>query len=421
MPQHLKYLAIFYFMLLLLLGGNSTINAQRKVDSISIQKNWRTKDKIILRELEFHVGDQPDSLRYEQSKKKLWNLGNFAEVKFEMDTLSNGNLHIDITARDAFTLVPILAYGGNKEEFNLTLGVNDNNFLGRNIGLNLVGSTGTNKISYNLGVNIPRQLLYKNMTLSFNSSLGENIFTTYKDREAAAHLGIKQKSIGFSIGNPHHTDFSYTFSPDLGVSVFSHRTDSSLVDDSLPVSQNYDIAYLSLSLSESIGIINYYRHQKDGYLLSIGTSAGIGLNSESSFYQTIRGSVQYHHLFNKVVQLSTLFRTGYTTSNYISLMYHLGASDIKGIRYGEVAGKAYYSGYLGGHFTYINKKWFAIEHSLFLNIGNGCNTYSDLYSSRPMIAIGTGVEFRIPMIPWLYLRFHFSYAGENSNWFNMEF
>ena len=421
MPVTYKNLLRFVSFLILTCLHITSLSAQRRIDSISIVKNWRTKDKIILRELMFQKGDCPDSLLYEQSKKKLWNLGNLAEVKFRSDTLANGNLHLEITARDAFTLVPILAYSGNKEEFNLTLGVNDNNFLGRNIGLDLVGSTGTNKVSYNLGVRIPRQLLYKNMTLGFSSSVGENVYTTYNNREAVAHLGVKQKNIGFSIGNPYHTDFSYSFSPNLGISVFSHQTDTSIVDQTLLIRQEYEIAYLSFSLSESIGIINRFRHQKDGYLFDMGASAGMGLNNQSTFYYTISGGAQYHKLFNQVVQLSLQYKTGFTSSDFLSLQHHLGASDIKGILYGQVAGKAYYTGYLGGHFTYINKKWFAIEHSLFMNIGNATNHYGNLYTSNPVMAVGTGVEFRIPMIPWLYLRFHFTYAGKGSNWFNMEF
>ncbi|MBI9063663.1 MAG: hypothetical protein JEZ14_16900 [Marinilabiliaceae bacterium] len=391
------------------------------VDSIIIEKNWRTKDKIILRELEFGVGDQPTNETIEQSIQKIWNIGNFAEVSYRQDTLNDGRRLFKITARDALTIVPILSYSGNKNDYNLSLGVSDNNFLGRNIGLNLVGSTGTNGVSYNFGIKLPRQLLYKNMTLSVNSSMGHNTYTRYANREAVSHVAIRQKSFGLHVGNPNHTDFSYTFSPDLDVSLFNHQTDTSLVDASLPFSQEYNVTYLSIGMSESVGIINQKRHQKDGYSFHLSTGFNIGLNGESPYYQTISGGGQYHKLFNRVVQLSSSFSTGYTTANTTSLKHHLGSGQVKGILFGEISGKSYYSAALGGYFTYLNSKWLAVVHSIYFNAGNGTEKYPDLFTTHPLMAVGTGAELRVPMVPWLSIRFHFTYSGKNSNWFNMEF
>ncbi len=54
----------------------------------------------------------------------------------------------------------------NPERFKLGVGIEDNNFLGCNITLELNGNIGTYGKNFNFGIEIPRKLLYKNMTLS---------------------------------------------------------------------------------------------------------------------------------------------------------------------------------------------------------------------------------------------------------------
>jgi outer membrane protein insertion porin family len=55
-------------------------NSQSYVEQIVIQGNNRTKDKVIRRELAVHPGEIYDSVRAEQSKKRLENLGYFEKV-----------------------------------------------------------------------------------------------------------------------------------------------------------------------------------------------------------------------------------------------------------------------------------------------------------------------------------------------------
>ena len=131
-----------------------------KIDSIKINKNWRTRDKIILRELQFNPGETIDKNCLNNSINQIWNIGNFAQVDYTIDTLSNKRHLLNINAKDAFTLLPIFSFSGNRQDYNLALGVKDNNFLGRNISLTLAGNLGTSRKDYNVEISIPRQLLY---------------------------------------------------------------------------------------------------------------------------------------------------------------------------------------------------------------------------------------------------------------------
>src|SRR3989339_1933926 len=47
--------------------------APRRADTVIVERNWRTREKIILAELEFHQGDTVNPENLEKSLKKIWN------------------------------------------------------------------------------------------------------------------------------------------------------------------------------------------------------------------------------------------------------------------------------------------------------------------------------------------------------------
>lgn len=398
------------------LSGNKKI----KIDSIRIDKNWRTKKAIILDELGIKSGDSINQGSLDTMMIRLWNIGNFAKVGYELDTLPNKNILLHVMAKDALTIVPILSFSGNKQDWSLSVGMTDNNFLGRNIRLNVQGTIGTNAKNFNLGITVPRQLMYKNMSVSGKILYGQGNNWRIENGEKQSGVAYTKKQISGGIANPWHEDFKYRFSPDIGWSLFQHVADSNLLETEVPLTNNYTINYATFSIGESIGYIKRKRHQKDGFQASLGIGAGIGLDKNSPFYYTIGAGANYYKLFNKVVQFSAKYTTGYTSSTIPSLLYYRGASDVKGIITGEISGQSYYAAYLGWHFTYINRDWFAMEQSFYLNWGKGSDNYMDLYRSDPLYGVGTGFYFNIPMIPWLGMRMYFTYSGKKSNWFRLE-
>jgi outer membrane protein assembly factor BamA len=77
-----------------------------------------------------------------------------------------------LQAKDAFTLLPYLSFSGTSNDFNLGIGIEDDNFLGRNISFKIRGNIGSYGKNYNVGLEIPRQLLYKNMTIALQALNG---------------------------------------------------------------------------------------------------------------------------------------------------------------------------------------------------------------------------------------------------------
>lgn len=391
-----------------------------RIDSIDIQKNWRTKNRIILNELGIRPGMVITKRTLEEGIIKIWNVGNFSDVKYFIETFQNNRTLLTIVAKDAITIVPIVSFSGNKEDFKLTLGVSDNNFLGKNLKLGLVGSYGSNVKDLQVRFGIPRQLLYKNMAIYGRFTYGHNEQYRYDNGEKISGVGYDKLEIGTSISNPWNEDFKYTFSPDLGITYFQHTTDSIFNLPDIPPN-GYKVNYLNLSFSESIGYIAKKRHQRDGYLISGAIGAGIGLDGHSPHYISLGLSATYNKLFNRIVQLRSQFSTAYTTSEVPSLIFYKGGNDVKGLLYGEISGKAYYTAYIGGHFTYVNRNWFAMEQSLFVNWGNGKDIYMDIFTTAPLGSIGTGLSFMVPMIPWLYVNFFYTISNGHNPGFSIDF
>lgn len=394
------------------------------IDSLVIKRNWRTRERIILEELEFSAGDKVSLETIKRSMDKVWNTGNFATVRYTIDTLEDGRHLMTLVARDVFTIYPLLSINGNRQDYKIGLGMVDENFLGRNIRLNLRAGFASTGNDWDFRIQIPRQLLYKNMTLEFGNRFGYRIYSRIVDREVQYVTPFDLLEVYGSIGNPWHKDYQYTFSPNLGWKYFRHKINSSLLDPDelqIPHPEDYNYNGLLINLSESVGTINRKRHRLDGYSAGVSTGFGIGLDRNSPYFQTLGLSAQYHRSFNRIFQLSGSFRTSYTTSNVPSLQFYKGATDIKGYRTGEIHGKSIYSVYLGLHMTYFSMNWLALEHAIYVNWGNGSDKYFDLYRTRQLASVGTSFRLMIPMVPFIYAQFSFTYSGPGSNWFDFKF
>lgn len=394
------------------------------IDSISIKRNWRTKDRIIMEELEFKAGEQVSINTIETSLDKVWNTGNFATVRYRIDTLEDGRHLMVLTARDVFPIYPILSIQGNRQDYKIGLGLIDENFLGRNIRLSIRAGLNTTGNDWDFKISLPRQLLYKNMVLDFGSRFGHRMYSRIEDREAIYITAFDLLEVYGNIGNPWHQDYTYVFSPDLGWKYFRHHSNRSLLDSTelaLPHPENYSYQGLEIKLSESIGTVNRKRHRKDGYQASISTGFGIGLDTESPYFQTVGMGLEYHKTFNRILQFSGKFNTAYTSSDISSLQYYRGALDIRGYRTGEIYGKSFYSVYMGLHMTYFSFDWLALEHSLYVNWGNGADKFFDLFRTKQLASVGTSFRFMIPMVPFIYAQFSFTYSGPGSNWFDFQF
>ncbi len=437
-PNHRIILTIvlFSFQAFYLKALNSEIDSLKpiltdsltsiQIDTVTLERNWRTKDKIIMNEIEFEPGKTYRKGEIDTMVLKVDNIGNFVTVDHRLNKMDDGRNNLTIVAKDAFTVYPIFKYDGNSEDFKLDIGLKDENFLGRNMTLKVKYGHYSTGDRIDVNFQVPRQLLYKNMTLEFGTKKGDSKFYQWEDNKKQSVIAYDYFEIYGKIGHPNHQDFEYVFSPNLEYKYFRHQTNPELLDSAdynlpEPVYEYYTYNCLQLALYESIGKVNWKRFRKDGHLIYVRPFVGIGLDKESPAFFKFEYGAQYYKIFNKWFQFSSDFDSGITTSNVPSNWYYKGSDDVFGYKTGEITGKCFYKLYVGVNFTYFNHEWFALEHTVFGNIGNGADKYFDLFTTSQKASIGTSFLFKIPMVKFFQMKFSFSYAGKNSNWFDFEF
>jgi hypothetical protein len=258
------------------------------------------------------------------------------------------------------------------------------------------------------------------MTLRSGFSYGTAQKVKYENRQPITGVAYVQENFYFSAGNPWHTDYRYTFSPDLSVGYFSHRTDTALLTMEIPAEADYTASYLTISLNESVGLINRVRHQEDGYQVSAGAGYGLSLNSGNPSYFSLGAGARYARLFNRFIQYNAAVSAGFTTAELPSVINYLGPDNVKGIVTGERWGTTIWSASTGIEVTYINRDWFAIEQAFFVNAGNAGSRIPDLVAKTPLMSAGTSLRFMVPFVPWLAISFHYAWRGGSDHWYSID-
>jgi hypothetical protein len=381
----------------------------RRADTIILERNWRTRDRIILSELEFEIGDTvtPESLSL--SLKKIWNLQNFASVAYRWDTLSGRRSALILVARDALTVNPVI--GGRMQLPDLTVkaGIADRNFLGRNIRLEVRGQYSSEEPLFGeIRMTIPRQLLWKNM------SAGASV-----RREDIRIDQVISDQAFISIVNPFHQDYHFTFTPDLETGIIRHKSVPAFEfqRDSLP---RINRSFWFFRLTESVGTVTHRRHQEEGFNITAMIGAGIGLHTDTRSYFQSSIRTEYHHLISPQLQLSILWRSVFTTTAYESFWTRYGPGQIRGIEYGELTGPLMQLASAGCYYTWLNRDYLAVEQSVFVQFASAWPAAGDWFEIKRHYAIGTGFQFTIPMYPAASILISFSFNPGTNNWFYLE-
>lgn len=381
----------------------------RRADTIILERNWRTRDKIILSELEFAVGDTVTPENLALSLKKLWNLQNFASVGYRWDSLPDGRSALILTTRDALTIIPIIGGRIQAPDETIKAGIADRNFLGRNIRLELRGQYSSNEPSFGeVKVTIPRQLLWKNM------SLGAGL-----RREDLNFDWIISDQAFISIVNPYHEDYRFTFSPDLETGLIRHRQIKpfGLDEDNF---QPYSRPFWYFRVTESVGTVTHRRHQEEGYNITGMVGASIGLNAGTRNFVEGSISAEYHILITQQLQFSTKWEGHYSSTEYKSFWTRYGPGNIRGIEYGEFTGPLMQLASTGLYYTWLNWDYLAVEQSVFVQYASAMTSIGDWSSIKRHYAIGTAFQFTIPMYPAASVLISFSYNPHRYNWFYLE-
>lgn len=172
------------------------------IEQVIIKGNKKTKDKVIRRELVIKEGELFDSEKMQVSREKVYNLGYFKEVNFDVRPGTKDgymNLIVDVEEQPTGTISLGGGYGSTSG-FSIFADVKENNFLGNGQTVGVKFEYGPEKISATLSFQ-ERWLL--DYPVGFNSSIFYYIYQ-YETSSIFSNSGetsnYKKQGIGYSLG-----------------------------------------------------------------------------------------------------------------------------------------------------------------------------------------------------------------------------
>lgn len=382
-------------------GGKSYI------EKITISGNTKTKNKVILRELLFKVGDMFDGKKLEQSRQKLINLGFFEYVKFDILPGSEENkkvLNIEVKEGKTGNLIFSMAYG-NKPGLFGTIEFTKNNLLGKGYSTNVKSEFGKRLLNYEIGFTDP----YFRDT---PTSVGFDIWDT-TEKEGNEYTNKRRGGdirVGRPIGVYNHIYFKYKYDKTAMLDVKSDAPTSirewveKWGDGRYVVSSSLAIRFVrDTKRGEDIIF-----HPTAGHKIELSNEfAGSFLGGDIDFYKpTFEGSWYIPSFWKFVLVLHT--KLGLVTN----LAKNGEIPDYEKFRIGgpySVRGykdRSIYPKVGGGNSMFIGNVEYrfpigeGLFGCLFADVGNSWEETSDITSfSNLKYGLGLGIRFKSPIGP----------------------
>ena len=188
------------------------------VERIDIFGNYITEENVIRNSLLIDEGDAYNEILWNKSINEIKSRNIFGKVKFKVKEGSNQNKkQIEITVEEKPTGEIFAGAGTGTSGSTLSLGLKENNYLGKGLKVNSNLSISDDSISGIISVNNPN---YKNTDRSLRTSFQ----SVEKDRMTV--YGYKNTKTGFSIGTTYEQFEDVFFAPSIKTFYESVKTSS---------------------------------------------------------------------------------------------------------------------------------------------------------------------------------------------------
>ncbi|MFC1670972.1 outer membrane protein assembly factor BamA [Spirochaetota bacterium] len=232
------------------------------IESIIIKGNKKTKDKVIRRELTVKAGELFNSRRMQISRERVYNLGFFKQVNFDIRPGSREgymNLIVDVEEQPSGTISLGGGYG-TTTGFSIFADIAENNLLGNGQRVGVKFEYGPLRSSITLSF---RERWFLDYPVGFNASI---FYYLYRIQSSSVFTNTNEiaeyqkQSFGYSLG------FSYRFLYFFEVGTHWTQAFKSYVDPSGNSSDEvFKIVSQGLQLKNTHSIY-IYRNSKDNYL-----------------------------------------------------------------------------------------------------------------------------------------------------------
>ncbi len=250
------------------------------VENIIIKGNQKTKDHVIRRELLIKEGELFNSDLMQLSREKVYNLGYFKQVNFDVRPGSREgqmNLVVDVEEQPSGTISLGGGYG-TTSGFSIFADITENNFMGN-------GQIAGIKFSYgpytsSITLSFTERWLF-NKPIAFNSSISYGLYT-YEESSifpsGSDTSEYQKQTFGYSLG------LSYRFWYYFQVGTSWYHVFKSYINPT-GNSPDYIFEYESLGVQEKrTQTVYLYRDTKNNYLNpTSGTRVGMSVGFTGGF------------------------------------------------------------------------------------------------------------------------------------------
>ena len=351
------------------------------VNSINIMGNRRTLDRVIRREMQISEGDAFNKYIMNYSKDSIRALNYFSSVEIT-DERSNFpdkiDLLIDVEEKNTGEASIGAGYSSSTSG-SITLGLRENNFLGKGQNVNFSASFANTRNTYDISFTEP-YFNNKNLSLSFD------IYSNFEDR---AGVNYETEDIGFGFG------LGFPLASDKNIQTKYTLYTSKVKPDSNATA--YERLLGGTDTVSQIGYVFNFDRRNSRYKPSSGFNLSIsqdlaGLGGTSYYYRNTGEYNIYKKISDNLIG-AFKFKAG-SVNGYngkyqpLSSNFRLGGKKLRGFKAGKV-GPRTGSSYTGGQYFYLtsfetnidlNFDAYDITSTLFVDLGSVWGLENPAYS-----------------------------------------
>ena len=352
------------------------------VNTINIQNNTRTVDRVIRREMSISEGDAYNKYAINYSKDSIRALDFFSSVDIkERNTDFPDKLDLDITVEEKNTGEASLGAGySSSSSATLTLGLKENNFLGKGQKLNFTTAFSDTRSTYDISFTEP----YFN---GKNLSLTSQLYSNFSD-PSSVNYETEDLGLGFSVGFPISPNVSLNSRYSLYTSKTKADAGATAYERLLSGTDTISMLGYSIYLDKR----NSRYKPSNGYNIEVNQDIA-GLGGTSYYFKNSAEFNTYKKLSKKLIG-SFKFQFG-NVNGYngeyapLSSNFKLGGKKLRGFKQGKIGPRTGNS-FTGGQYYYVTSletnidfdiDAFDITSTLFLDAGSVWGLENPAYSS----------------------------------------
>ena len=398
--------------------NDKTINIEIDIDEgprvyvnlIKISGNTRTLDEVIRREINLSEGDAYNKFTINYSKDSIRALNYFSSVEVN-DVRSSFpdkiDLMIDVEEKNTGEASIGAGYSSSTAA-SITLGLRENNFLGKGQKVNFSASFANTRNTYDISITEP---YFNNKNLSLTADL-------YSNFSDPSGVNYESEDIGVGLG------LGFPLAPDKSI-----ITKYSLYTSKIKPDSNATAYERLLGGSDTVSQIGYvfnfdrrnsrYKPSRGFNLILSQDLAGLG---GTSYYIKNTGELNsYKRLTDRIIgawKLQAGSVNGYNGKYQpLSSNFRLGGRNLRGFKSGKIGPKTGTS-YTGGQYYYLtsletnfdfNLDTYDITSTLFVDLGSvwglenpAYSTINDEHNMRSSAGINFNWDSAIGPINFVY-------------------